>query len=739
MAKIEALLIRVDAESSGLNRELARSQKAARDFSRRASGDFKRFGENAKKQLSALKVAGAAAFSALAYGAGRAAVNVTKQADELIKQARAAGLSGEEFQVLKHQFELAGIQGRLAGRVTGQLATQLVNLERNSVTAVDAFGRLGLTLDDVKRGNPRLIDTFHQVVGRLRETKSDVDRLAVSLLLFGRAGREMGTFIETTSDQLGEQERQLRAVGGVIGDHLLPSAEALVDMWTVLGTALRASFTSGLLKGHQLNGVLAEQETRLRELTGAAEGVGSAFSVMATRALDMAGALRTGLENWSELSQSVRQFDLGGWYADLNDDFADYLTNTAQLLINDLQRASVALVGTRTGLDDTVLAELNETRAELLALRRGKPDAAREPSAPSPAPLAGDGSSRYDVPGAALEVPTVNVVVSPHDFGPQNDIAASLLAGIESAARSAPAMMQLGLTPVPEDAMNELRQSLSDLGDDMFEAEKAEIEDRRQKLAAYLATPTDLEFRIEGLSQAYVSQLAHGFAGGINAAIHSGEWNWSLLWKPLVDTVTGAFTNTLAEIGTDFLDRTIGDWLRNSLSDVFEQAGSGKSRIRGEGGLSFSAPTATEAVEPATTAIADGFKESSKGLGDVLGEASSSLVSGVKGILSGIGNVFSSGLGGLGGLFAGVFHDGGIVPGRAGSEVPILARAGEVVLNAAQQRELAGKLESTGPAVNLTIEQTNVGDVRDYMRRAVRDDAENLAVLFSDIMQGYNR
>ncbi len=96
-----------------------------------------------------------------------------------------------------------------------------------------------------------------------------------------------------------------------------------------------------------------------------------------------------------------------------------------------------------------------------------------------------------------------------------------------------------------------------------------------------------------------------------------------------------------------------------------------------------------------------------------------------------IGNLFSSlnlgggFLGGLGGLFSGLlaFERGGVVPGNPGSAVPIIAHAGEVVLNRGQQNRLLNG--NAGQTINQTINVT--GDVTAATRRAVADMSRDIA------------
>ncbi|PPQ34422.1 hypothetical protein CKO16_22465, partial [Rhodoblastus acidophilus] len=69
--------------------------------------------------------------------------------------------------------------------------------------------------------------------------------------------------------------------------------------------------------------------------------------------------------------------------------------------------------------------------------------------------------------------------------------------------------------------------------------------------------------------------------------------------------------------------------------------------------------------------------------------------------------------GSVGGLFGSIwsavpkFADGGAVPGATGSAVPVIAHAGEVILNRAQQANVAGALSGGGGAVTVNHQIIN--------------------------------
>ena len=74
------------------------------------------------------------------------------------------------------------------------------------------------------------------------------------------------------------------------------------------------------------------------------------------------------------------------------------------------------------------------------------------------------------------------------------------------------------------------------------------------------------------------------------------------------------------------------------------------------------------------------------------------------------------------------FHEGGIVPGSKGADVPIVAQAGEMILTRSQQRAL---LEGGGGSNSVTINMSSIGDVTEATKRANREQANEI----SDMVQ----
>ena len=113
------------------------------------------------------------------------------------------------------------------------------------------------------------------------------------------------------------------------------------------------------------------------------------------------------------------------------------------------------------------------------------------------------------------------------------------------------------------------------------------------------------------------------------------------------------------------------------------------------------------------------FNSFEKGPG---GGAGAGGAGGIGGFLSGI----------LGPLFGGIFHDGGVVPGRPGQEVPILAMAGETVVPAGG----SGGGGSTTIIINQTINApTEVGP---ETRKLMADEAKRAISSNPELVNGAN-
>ena len=128
-----------------------------------------------------------------------------------------------------------------------------------------------------------------------------------------------------------------------------------------------------------------------------------------------------------------------------------------------------------------------------------------------------------------------------------------------------------------------------------------------------------------------------------------------------------------------------------------------------------------------TRTLTEGFRNFFSTIGDALEQGLQLLLGSqaFQRIASAIGGLFNSAFGGLGGVFAGffggIFHQGGIVPGSRGQDVPIIAEAGEYVLTPDQVDQLS---VGNRPIV-LQMTNHNTGDIQRQTLEAVQYNAES--------------
>ena len=227
------LLMRANAKP--MQKTLKQSQRDVKRYTYLVKREMR----GATRALTRFTALGVAGFGALAKAA-------LDSADNIAKSARNAGLAANEFQTLAHAFELSGSSGSALTKATQALARQIFNLSRDSIEAKDAFDAIGLSYSDLvgkSRG-----DQLRIVLRQLRGLTDESRQAAVAQALLGRAGKELGSVLQTSATDFAQLEARLASLGGVIDPHLLAGAERFNDEITVLSTVIRAQFASGLLK-----------------------------------------------------------------------------------------------------------------------------------------------------------------------------------------------------------------------------------------------------------------------------------------------------------------------------------------------------------------------------------------------------------------------------------------------------------------------------------------------------------
>ena len=258
---VSFLNVLLTADGKQLSTQLKRSRRDVRRYSYLVRRDF--------RQLSRTIVR-----STTVAAAGLTALSKTAltSADNIAKSARNAGLAVRDYQRLSHVFELSGSSSAALTKASAALSRQIFNLGRDSLEAVDNFSALNLELADLQglsRGQQ-----LNLVIKQLTGLTNETTKAAVAQALFGRAGKELGTLLETNAGEIQRLQDRYESLGGVIGNNALRNAERFNDELTTLTSVMRSQFTQGLVDAI---GETREFDSTIRSLGELAGQVGRGF------------------------------------------------------------------------------------------------------------------------------------------------------------------------------------------------------------------------------------------------------------------------------------------------------------------------------------------------------------------------------------------------------------------------------------------------------------------------------
>ena len=229
------LELEVRANTNKANKSLRATRNEVTKFSKIAGNEFRKVGK-------ATAVAAAGAVAALG---GLAAASLSS-ADSIAKSARNAGLAAEEFQGLAHVFELSGSSAQALVKGSQRLSKSITALQDGSKRSAEAFAELGLSFDDLDGKTQR--QRLDLVINGLRGVTDTSRQAALAQELLGTAGRELGSVLATSAADAQLMEDRLRRLGGVIGGDVLANAERFNDEMDIISKVIRNNFTDALLR-----------------------------------------------------------------------------------------------------------------------------------------------------------------------------------------------------------------------------------------------------------------------------------------------------------------------------------------------------------------------------------------------------------------------------------------------------------------------------------------------------------
>jgi len=152
--------------------------------------------------------------------------------DGLSKMAARLGVSYADMSGLALAADLAGVSvGSLAGAMT-KADRAFIEAQRGSKTATDAFARIGLSLDDLGKLDPRA--RFDAIAQSIASLPTEAERAAAAIALFGRSGAELLPMFANGAQGIQEAREQAERLGLALTTVQGQNVEAMNDSWTLV-------------------------------------------------------------------------------------------------------------------------------------------------------------------------------------------------------------------------------------------------------------------------------------------------------------------------------------------------------------------------------------------------------------------------------------------------------------------------------------------------------------------------
>ena len=679
MARIEGVVIRLDAESKALQQELTRVSRRVDRFEREGRRSFRRFGDDAQRSFDGIKRAATAALGVLSVGVIFQATRAfAAQSAELGRLAASAALTVEEYQRLEFAFRQFGGDADQVSEAVVRATMVTLEAARGTKGWVDALSDIGLQYRELERLRPDA--QFHAIRDAISRVADEGRRLALVDEIFGgELAEKVGGLFAAPEGQLRTMGDHLEEIGGVLDGEVVKAGVRVQRQFENISQVIRTQFVTGLVGAVDATNDLDES---VGELGATFEGLGQVVGTVLTRLTQIPSAVQTALDALGTgQSGGSAQGDAGNLFDAVLDNSAilraifgpsdrsrrtptpgergDSAQGDAGNLFDAVLDNS-AILQAIFGPSDAVL-----NNSAILRAIFGPSDAVLDNSAILRAIFGpSDRSRRTPTPGERGDgvIPDIDLFDAPAGTGPFVPRPGDTAPGVPDGSQSDPVNVAIqpgsisseilaGLRAGPDGARSRIDTLLAGVGEDTEALFPDALSSRR--------IGPRVEEETEGLADTFAGSLAGSFTHALNTAIYTGRFSW----KGLVAGLAATFTQSINELALEFL---------------FEQ----------------------------------GKKLFSNLFRSVLGAG-----------------------GGAGGVPVG--HDGLLIPGPRGAEVPIIAQAGELLLNTAQQTNLAGALAGMGGSI--MVEQNNYGEFDNQMRLSMFRNAEELAETINNVNQERGR
>lgn len=186
-----------------------------------------------------------------------------KTGDDVAKFARRTGVAVEAVQELSFAAQQSGADTKTLESAFRRQARAVNDLERGLSTQADAFGKIGLSIEDLRGLSPE--EQFTLIADRLSQLEDATLKSAVAQQIFGRGGAQLIPLLDQGAAGIAALRDEARELGIVLSAEDAAAAEELTDAFG----RVRSTFTA---LTQTIGAALAPALTTIANVTAAVVG-----------------------------------------------------------------------------------------------------------------------------------------------------------------------------------------------------------------------------------------------------------------------------------------------------------------------------------------------------------------------------------------------------------------------------------------------------------------------------------
>ena len=250
--------------------------------------------------------------------------NALETMDKLDEMSQKVGVNTDTLQVFGHMATLAGTDLDGVSRALGIMSKNLLTAEMKGEDANKALRSLGISARDSNGALKSSDQILVEVANKFKNMKDGVEKTAISMMLFGKSGKDMVPLLNQGGQGIEEVRKQLESLGILMSKDAIQAAGELNDRLETLGLMTKGlamrimgeatpaldTLVKFFIQGAEKSGQLAETGDNLGKSLGKAFMDAAGYTYQFSMLLDRVGGTLTAIGTIGTLGLSQSMKDL---------------------------------------------------------------------------------------------------------------------------------------------------------------------------------------------------------------------------------------------------------------------------------------------------------------------------------------------------------------------------------------------------------------------------------------------